>query len=228
MKKIIIAFLPTLIIALGFIAYLEMDKKSGEEVILKVVTLDPYDLFRGNYVNLNYEIQNIDTDKITENFDSEELNYGEKVCVTLDDSIPSGQVELIKRSELEKFSEKKICGEYEYRNLNFTRKYLDLTDEEKQKINNEIYSYPEGEVVDYKKTEEKMKELGYKAEQYTLSFPSINKYFIPKGTGYAIDEAAREGRLTASINVTKAGNSYVNYLLIDGEKIDFSQIEARE
>ncbi len=227
MQKIIIAFIPTFLIALGFIAYLENDKKSGDEVILQVVSRDPVDLLRGDFVNLNYAIENIEVGKIPNNFQDGELSYGNKICVLLDDSVtPAKEKNLIKKIDIDNYSDKKICGTYENQMSEFTQKYFDLKVEERDKISQAMHDENGG--YNYEKMEKKWEELGYKAEQYDLSFAAINRFFIPKGTGYVIDKAARENKLTASIIVTKAGNSYVNYLLIDGKKVDFSTIEPRE
>lgn len=47
----------------------------GRTVHLRTSPVDPYDLFRGNYVTLNYDISRIKTKK--------SFDYGEKVYVTL-------------------------------------------------------------------------------------------------------------------------------------------------
>ncbi len=43
-----------LLIFSGFIAYKEYTLRTGTEVILKTMPVDPRDLFRGDYVTLNY------------------------------------------------------------------------------------------------------------------------------------------------------------------------------
>ncbi len=52
------------ILLLGFIAIKQYTFYTGTEVILKTVPVDPRDLFRGDYVILNYEISRIDPDSI--------------------------------------------------------------------------------------------------------------------------------------------------------------------
>ncbi len=49
-----------LIIIVGFIAIKEYTLQTGEEVILKTRPVDPRDLFRGDYLVLNYDIGNVD------------------------------------------------------------------------------------------------------------------------------------------------------------------------
>jgi uncharacterized membrane-anchored protein len=53
-----------LLIFSGFIAYKEYTLRTGTEVMLKTMPVDPRDLFRGDYVTLNYEISNLDIKKI--------------------------------------------------------------------------------------------------------------------------------------------------------------------
>jgi uncharacterized membrane-anchored protein len=229
MKKILLAFLPTFLIAIAFVGYLEYDKANGEEVVLKVVTLDPYDLFRGDYVNLNYDIERISTDELAIE-DKSDLSGGDKICVYLSDTVPAKPTKIIKRDDLTSGAENFICGTYSYTNFNFTRKYLDLSVEEQGKLGPKIREEVKKEFGDYNysKEEEKYRQLGFKADQYSFEFPSVNKFFVPKGKGYQIDEWSREGKLSANIIVTKSGNAYVNYLLLEGKKIDFESIDARE
>ncbi len=47
----------------GFIGFKEFTVRTGEEVLLKTVPVDPRDLFRGDYVILSYKISTIDLTK---------------------------------------------------------------------------------------------------------------------------------------------------------------------
>ncbi|WP_292387798.1 GDYXXLXY domain-containing protein [Methanosarcina sp. UBA5] len=53
-----------LLIFSGFIAYKEYTLRTGTEVMLKTLPVDPRDLFRGDYVTLNYEISTLDMEKL--------------------------------------------------------------------------------------------------------------------------------------------------------------------
>lgn len=48
----------------GLIAYKEYTLRTGTEVMLKTLPVDPRDLFRGDYVTLNYEISTLDLEKL--------------------------------------------------------------------------------------------------------------------------------------------------------------------
>ena len=58
----------------------------GTPIKLKVLPIDPRDLFRGNYVNLNYDFSRIDLDSIPNDLDSmtlSTLTYGDELFVEL-------------------------------------------------------------------------------------------------------------------------------------------------
>lgn len=59
-KTFIIAMLIPAIAILAFIGYNYYTYSVGEEILLKTAPVDPRDLFRGDYVNLRYEISTID------------------------------------------------------------------------------------------------------------------------------------------------------------------------
>ncbi|AAM05455.1 TPA: GDYXXLXY domain-containing protein [Methanosarcina acetivorans] len=53
-----------LLIFSGFILFKEYTLRTGTEILLKTEPIDPRDLFRGDYVTLNYEISTLDLDEI--------------------------------------------------------------------------------------------------------------------------------------------------------------------
>lgn len=59
-RTFIKAMLVPAMILLGFIGYNYYTLNLGQEILLKTVPVDPRDLFRGDYVNLRYEISSID------------------------------------------------------------------------------------------------------------------------------------------------------------------------
>lgn len=60
----------------------------GKEIVCKVVARDPRDIFRGNYVVLNYDFNSLDLDSIKNNdIDSTTLanfNFGDKLFLELE------------------------------------------------------------------------------------------------------------------------------------------------
>ena len=66
----------------GFIAQKEYTLRTGHEVLLQTVPIDPRDLFRGDYVILRYGISTIDTAEIQS--DRKEYEKGDKVYLSLE------------------------------------------------------------------------------------------------------------------------------------------------
>lgn len=71
-----------LLIFSGFIAYKEYILRTGTEVMLKTLPVDPRDLFRGDYVTLNYEISTLDMEKF--HAENSDFYYDEPVYLTLE------------------------------------------------------------------------------------------------------------------------------------------------
>ncbi len=70
------------IILLSFIGYKQYTLYSGTEVLLKTVPVDPRDLFRGDFVILNYDISRIQRDSIA--IEGKIPDHDDRVFVLLD------------------------------------------------------------------------------------------------------------------------------------------------
>lgn len=70
-----------LLIFSGFILYKEYTLRTGTEVVLKTEPVDPRDLFRGDYVTLNYDISTLDLEEIQ----AEDLyfDYNDRIYLAL-------------------------------------------------------------------------------------------------------------------------------------------------
>lgn len=71
-----------LVIIGGFIGFKEYTLRTGQEVLLKTMPIDPRDLFRGDYVVLLYDISRIDPASVV--VERTDLKSGDKVYVGLD------------------------------------------------------------------------------------------------------------------------------------------------
>lgn len=71
-----------LVVVLGFIGFKEFTLQTGEEVLFRTRPVDPRDLFRGDYVILNYEISSVDHRTLTT--DAAGFSRGDRVYVALD------------------------------------------------------------------------------------------------------------------------------------------------
>ena len=65
----------------GFILYKEYTLRTGTEVVLKTMPVDPRDLFRGDYVALNYEISTLDLDEVPA--EDPYFNYNDRIYLAL-------------------------------------------------------------------------------------------------------------------------------------------------
>ncbi len=82
-KRFLLLGLFWLIIILVFIGFKEYTLRTGREVFLKTEPVDPRDLFRGDYVVLNYEISSLDFVKLGGESQGEFIR-GEDIYVELD------------------------------------------------------------------------------------------------------------------------------------------------
>lgn len=58
-KKLTITLTMLLLILGGFIVFSSLPLHTGKTIILKTLPLDPFDPFRGQYMQINYEISNL-------------------------------------------------------------------------------------------------------------------------------------------------------------------------
>lgn len=80
-KSFLIIGIFWLILIGGFIGLKEYTLQTGEEIFLKIIPVDPRDMFRGDYVVLRYDISTIDAG-ISGMKDSD-FTVGEKVFVSM-------------------------------------------------------------------------------------------------------------------------------------------------
>jgi uncharacterized membrane-anchored protein len=81
-KKIFIIIIVFWIVIIGgFIAYKEFTMRTGDEILLKTMPVDPRDLFRGDYVILGYEISTIYTNGLS--YQSSDFKEDDSIYVLL-------------------------------------------------------------------------------------------------------------------------------------------------
>lgn len=71
-----------LLIFSGFILYKEYTLRTGTEIILKTEPVDPRDLFRGDYVVLNYEISTLNLEEIQ--VEDPYFEYNDRIYLALE------------------------------------------------------------------------------------------------------------------------------------------------
>lgn len=82
----------------GFIGIKEFTLKTGDEILLKTVPIDPRDLFRGDYVVLRYEISTIETSNFS--IPVSNFNVGDNIYVSL--NVDSEKIGIITNIQKEK------------------------------------------------------------------------------------------------------------------------------
>jgi len=83
-KAFILIGLFWLLIIAGLVGGKEYTLSTGQDVLLRTVPIDPRDLFRGDYVILNYEISRLDISGLTTDIENPIRSVGRNVYVALD------------------------------------------------------------------------------------------------------------------------------------------------
>lgn len=147
----------------------------GEEILLETVPVDPRDLFRGDYVTLDYKISQIDGEYFSKFIPSDDYWSWEyqfrkqPIYVALEEKNGYYEVKDV-------FVDKPLKeGHY----LKATIRYIDRDYNQKMEENTSEYGKMNYVVVDYQ----------------------LDKYFVPENTGLELEEASRSGTLTAKAKV---------------------------
>lgn len=149
---------------------------SSRTVTLKVVPVDPRDLFRGDYVVLGYEISRLDLSKL-----------GRPTTVA------PGNIIYV-----------------QLRRVEGTWTAVALSNSYKQPSDTEITL--KAQVVS-------MDAPGTGGSQFiTLSY-GIESYFVPQGTGRAIEDAARKGTISVDAAVDDQGRAAIKAIRKDGQAV---------
>ena len=154
------------------LAYMIYDRQTmlnaGRVVTLKVVPVDPRDVFRGDYVTLNYEISRLDTTKLD---GDDTFASGDKIYVTV--VAQEGVWNAVALGRSKPFAVQggvAIRGDVQY------------------------------------------------ADSSTVSVTyGIESYFVPEGTGRAIEEEARKGELSVDAAIDPQGRAAIKALRRGGQ-----------
>ena len=162
------------------LAWMILDRQqmldSSSTVTLKVVPVDPRDLFRGDYVVLSYDISRLDMSKLE---GPKATAPGNTIYVRL-------------------------------RRTNDTWTAVALSNAPEK---------PTDTQVTLKAQVTSMDAPGAGASQFiTLSY-GIESYFVPQGTGRAIEEAARKGTITIDAAVDDDGRAAIKAIRQDGKPV---------
>lgn len=179
-KYIIASIFPIIIlIAMTIIPLITYTK--GEDILIKTKPYDPRDIFRGDYVALDYNINELDINKIPKEFSKvddynvEKKLRNKKIYVVL----------------------KKVGNYYEadYATFKKPKDKLFLN----AKFDYIVWNWEEAQ-----KKNEKEKIVGARIKY------NLDKYFVPENSGKALEELSRKGALTAKIKVYKGYSVLIN------------------
>jgi uncharacterized membrane-anchored protein len=149
---------------------------SSRTVTLKVVPVDPRDLFRGDYVVLNYDISRLDVSRLS---GTKTLAPGNTIYVRLRRTADTWTAVTLSNTH-EKPSDTEIS------------------------LKAQILS---------------MDAPGAGGSQFmTLSY-GIESYFVPQGTGLAIEEAARKGTVSVDAAIDEKGRAAIKAIRQNGQLI---------
>ena len=99
MRKILI--LPAILFQVVVLAFMAGERehivRNGKIIHLRTAPIDPRDMFRGDYIRLNYEISRIPVSKLIDTTDVEKLNKGDNLYAVLKEG-PNGLYELVNAS----------------------------------------------------------------------------------------------------------------------------------
>ncbi|MCE9524177.1 MAG: GDYXXLXY domain-containing protein [Alphaproteobacteria bacterium] len=140
---------------------------SAQVVTLKVVPIDPNDIFRGEYVILNYDISRLDLSKLD---GDDTMNSGDTVFVTL-----------VREAE--------------------TWKAVAINRDRPFRIQGGVALRGSVQWVDGASG-------GTAPQSIQVTF-GIESYFVPQGTGRAIEDEARKGDLSVDIAVDAQGRGAI-------------------
>ena len=240
-KFIALVLLQTLLLA-GMIAYRESWVSSGERILLRTVPVDPRDVFRGDYVSLDYEISSLNMDELGV---KESFNQNEKIYVLLekkDDgtfdassvskTIPSGKQFIQGRILSEMISSRweVIIREDSGDIRTFNPRWFsginkgDLITFCIDESNNVRHFFKSDRKYNQKCSSgnpvsgviESIKETKFR--QIRIEY-GIESYFVEEGTGKAIEAARNARKVTVEVSLRKDGKGIITALYLDGVKV---------
>jgi uncharacterized membrane-anchored protein len=160
------------------LAYMIVDRQAmlnaGRVVTLKVVPIDPRDIFRGDYVILNYEISRLEPAKLQ---GDDKFEYGDTVYVTL---VREGDV--WNAAAIAKDKPVPLQGGVPLR----------------------------GSVQSFETAE------GGATTSLTVSY-GIESYFVPEGTGRALEDERQKGALSIDVAIDAQGRGAIKALRRGGQ-----------
>jgi uncharacterized membrane-anchored protein len=172
LRILIVVALQTL--ALAYMIYDRQAMLNASRVVtLKVVPVDPRDIFRGDYVVLNYDISRLEPPKLD---GDDTFTYGEPIFVTMRQQAGAWVPVAIAHKPFAVRGDVPIRG---------TIESFDADD-------------------------------AGKARSVSITY-GIESYFVPEGTGHAIEAEARQGDLSVDAAIDPTGRAAIKAIRRGGQ-----------
>jgi uncharacterized membrane-anchored protein len=239
--KFIIFVLLQVALLIGIITYRQYWVATGERILLKTAPVDPRDIFRGDYVNLGYEISTLDLGALGT---KESFKPNEKVYIILEKN-PDGVFSAKSISKELPKGGKFIQGRVQ-REMPLTRWEVVLKDESEnlhslrpqwfsnvKKGDRTTFCLDErGNVIQFYKEDadykpkcrgqllvgivEEIKET--KSRMLNVEY-GIESYFVEEGKGRAIESSRDARELKVEVSLRKDGKGIITGLFVDGKLV---------
>jgi len=239
--KFILFVLLQVALLLGIIAYRQYWVATGEKILLKTAPVDPRDIFRGDYINLRYDISTLDLDGLGA---KESFKNNEKVYVILEKNpdgvfsaksvsrelpprkkfiqgrvqheTPSSRWEVVLKDDTENLHELKPRW---FWNVKKGERITFCLDER-----GNILSFHK-EDADYRPKCRGQSLSGIVEEIKEIKFRTLNveygieSYFVEEGKGRAIESSRDARELRVEVSLRKDGKGIITGLFVNGKLV---------
>ncbi len=239
--KFIFFVLLQVVLLLGIIAYRQYWVATGEKILLRTAPVDPRDIFRGDYVNLGYDISRLDLEGLGI---KESFKPGERIYVILEKNpdgvfnaksisrtlpakkkfiqgrvqyeMPSSRWEVVLKDDSENLHELKPQG---FWNVKKGERFTFCLDERGNVLN-----FYKGD-ADYKPKcrgqllsgiVEEIKEI--KSRTLNVGY-GIESYFVEEGKGRVIESSRNARELKVEVSLRKDGKGIITALFMDDKLV---------
>ncbi|MGA2466867.1 MAG: GDYXXLXY domain-containing protein [Thermodesulfobacteriota bacterium] len=240
-SKFILLVLLQVVLLLGIIAYRQYWVSTGEKILLKTAPVDPRDIFRGDYINLRYDISTLDLGKLGV---KERFKEREKVYVILERN-PDGTFDATSASRELSAGKKFIQGRVQYERPSSKWEVVLKDDSENlhhlkpqwfsnfKKGDRITFCLDErGNVLNFFKddaeykpkcrgqllsgTVEEIKEIKLRILHVEYG---IESYFVEEGKGREVESGRGAGELRVEVSLRKDGKGIITALLMGGKLV---------
>jgi len=240
--KFVLFVLLQVALLLGVIAYRQYWVATGEKILLRTAPIDPRDIFRGDYVQLRYDISTLDLDGLGV---KESFKNNEKVYIILGKN-PDGTFGATSVSKELPSGEKFIQGRVQHETATSSKWEVTLKDDSENphelrpqwfwnvkkgdrvtfcldQRKSVIHFYKED--ADYKPKCRGESLTGIIEEIKEIKFRILNveygieSYFVEEGKGRAIESSRNARELRVEVSVRKDGKAIITGLFMEGKLV---------